>query len=342
MSTRDRRTHLTFASLAIPLVLVVGLLVWLAATDQTPGRRTSRRFQPAAGDSWPAVEPVTFDTNGLALPKKLGSLRFAVIGDVGRGDVAQYDTAAEMARWRNQFDFSLVLMLGDNMYAAGTPEDYVARFERPYKALLDAGVVFQAANGNHDPANILTYPPYHMNGNRYYTFSRDEGPLGPVAARSVRFFAIDTVTLDPDQLSWLRRELGKSDDDWEICFFHHPLYTSGRYSLAAGRLRTVLEPILVRYGADIALAGHEHFYERMIPQHGILHFTSGAGGALRVGDIRPSRLTAAGFDADTHFMLMEISGNDLYFQAIGRTGQTIDAGHVKRVDHAAPPPSTRR
>jgi hypothetical protein len=336
------RTHLTFASLAIPLTLVVALLVWFARSDQTPGRPGSRAFQPPAGDTWPAVEPVTFDTNGLALPKKLGSLRFAVMGDVGRGDVAQYDTAAEMARWRNQFDFSFVLMLGDNMYAAGTPEDYVARFERPYKPLLDAGVTFHAANGNHDPASILTYPPYHMNGNRYYTFSRTEGPLGPVAARTVRFFAVDTVMLDNDQLTWLRRELGRSDDDWEICFFHHPLYTSGRYSLAAARLRAVLEPVLVQYGADIALAGHEHFYERLIPQRGILYFTSGAGGALRVNDIRPSRLTAAGFDTDTHFILMEISGDDLYFQAISRTGKTIDAGHVKRIDHATPPPSIRR
>ena len=341
MVSRGGRTHLTFASLAVPLTLLVALLIWFTQSDQTPGRRGARTFQPPAGDTWPAVQPVTFDANGLALPKRLGSLRFAVIGDVGRGDVAQYDTAAEMARWRNQFDFSFVLMLGDNMYAAGTPDDYVARFERPYKPLLDAGVTFHAANGNHDPVNILTYPPYNMNGNRYYTFSKTEGPLGPVAARTVRFFAIDTVTLDVDQLAWLRRELGRSDDDWEICFFHHPMYTSGRYSLGSARLRAVLEPILVQYGADVALAGHEHFYERLIPQRGILHFISGGGGALRVNDIRPSRLTAAGFDTDTHFVLMEISGDDLYFQAISRTGQTVDAGHVKRTTHAAPPPSIR-
>jgi hypothetical protein len=38
------------------------------------------------------------------------------------------------------------------------------------------------------------------------------------------------------------------------------------------------------------------------------------------------------FDTDTHFMLMEISGDDLYFQTISRDGKTIDSGHVKRVD----------
>jgi hypothetical protein len=30
-------------------------------------------------------------------------------------------------------------------------------------------------------------------------------------------------------------------------------------------------------------------------------------------------------------MMMEISGDTLYFQAISRTGETIDAGEIKRV-----------
>jgi hypothetical protein len=237
-----------------------------------------------------------------------------------------------MAEWRERFDFDLVLMLGDNMYAAGTPEDYAVRFERPYKPLLDAGVEFRAANGNHDPVNILNYPPYHMGGNRYYTFTRREGPLGPLGPRTVRFFAIDTVRLDQPQLSWLRRELGASDSDWEICFFHHPLYTSGRYRSGAFRFRELLEPILVQYGADVGLAGHEHVYERIFPQRGILYFTAGSGGALRAGDVRPSYLTAAAFDTDNSFILMEISGDDLYFQTISRTGDTVDSGHVIRID----------
>ena len=77
------------------------------------------------------------------------------------------------------------------------------------------------------------------------------------------------------------------------------------------------------------------------PQKGIVHFVSGAGGALRVGDIRPSNLIGKGFDSDTHFMLMEISGDELYFQTISRKGQTVDSGHFKRREHAKPPPSIK-
>lgn len=326
---------------AAPVVVAIAGFAWWALGRPLPGGWGDEEWTPPAISGVPVVEPSPLDGDQLALPKKLGSLRFAVIGDVGRGDQRQYDTAVEMAKWRGKFDFSFVLMLGDNMYAAGTPEDYAARFERPYKALLDAGVVFYAANGNHDPVSILTYGPYNMNGHRYYWFKKNEGPLGPIAQRTVRFFAIDTVNLDQEQLSWLRRYMGESESDWEICFYHHPLYTSGRYSTSAARLRRRLEPVLVQFGADVSLSGHEHFYERVFPQRGVLYFTSGGGGALRVGDIRPTNLTAKGFDTDTHFMLMEISGDDLYFQAISRTGQTVDSGRIKRLEHPKAPPSIR-
>jgi hypothetical protein len=81
---------------------------------------------------------------------------------------------------------------------------------------------------------------------------------------------------------------------------------------------------------DLVLSGHEHFYERLQPQHGISYFTSGAAGSVRRGDIRPSAVTAHGFDQDGHFLLMEVSGNELFFQAISRTGASVDAGVIKR------------
>jgi hypothetical protein len=39
---------------------------------------------------------------------------------------------------------------------------------------------------------------------------------------------------------------------------------------------------------------------------------------------------AAGFDTDRTFMLIEISGDNLYFQTIARTGQTVDSGTLQR------------
>jgi 3',5'-cyclic AMP phosphodiesterase CpdA len=266
----------------------------------------------------------------LALPVNQGSIRFAVIGDSGRGDRWQQEVADQMVAWRTRFPFTFVLMLGDNIYGTSTPHDYELKFERPYKALLDAGVVFRAAIGNHDDPAEIHYQPFNMEGRRYYTFRENERRLSGLMGAGARFFVLDSRSFDPQQLDWLRQQLAESGTAWKICYFHHPLYTSGRYRAGARALRLILEPILVGGDVDVVLAGHEHLYERLLPQHGISYFTSGGAGSLRKGDLQPSTVHAKGFDQDYHFMLMEVTGNELYFQAISRTGVTVDAGVITR------------
>jgi hypothetical protein len=277
-----------------------------------------------------SVREVRSAPGALTLPLKDGSIRFAVIGDAGRGDRAQHEVAAQMTAWRARFPFDFVLMLGDNIYDRHTPQDYVDKFEAPYAALLQAGVTFHAAIGNHDDSAQIYYEKFNMGGRRYHTFRKSERRVQALAGAAARFFALDSRTLDREQIAWLRDALAESGSNWKICYFHHPLYTSGRYQLGARALRLAVEPILVAGGVQVVFTGHEHFYERVEPQLGILYFVSGAAGSLRRGDIHPSTLTAKGFDEDYHFMLVEISGDELYFQAITRTGATIDAGVVAR------------
>jgi predicted MPP superfamily phosphohydrolase len=95
-------------------------------------------------------------------------------------------------------------------------------------------------------------------------------------------------------------------------------------------LRVVLEPLFVRYGVNVVFSGHDHVYERIKPQKGITYFISGAGGQLRKGDVKPSEITAAQYDQDRSFMLIEVSGNDLFFQAVSRSGATVDSGVIHR------------
>ena len=266
----------------------------------------------------------------LTLPRKPGSVRFAAIGDSGRGDPPQYEVSAEMQVFHKVFSYDFVLMLGDNVYDGGTPEYYRDRFELPYKPLLDGGVKFYATIGNHDFPNQPFYPPFNMGGQRYYTFKPPSLVARLGTGDDVRFFMIDTERLDRPQLEWIDREMGQSQSDWKIPVFHRPIYTSGRYARPARGLRALLEPLFLKHGVKAAFSGHEHFYERIKPQQGITYFISGGAGSLRAGDIRPTGLTDVGFDRDYHFMLIEISGDELYFQAISRTGVTIDAGTVRR------------
>ena len=145
---------------------------------------------------------------------------------------------------RQRFQFDFVLMLGDNIYDGATPEDYRDKFEVPYRPLLDAGVKFYAARGNHDVGSQWLYPLFNTGGHRYFTFRRHGGALG---TNTVQFFAIDSVELDSEQIAWLEKELHASNADWKICFFHHPLYTSGRYAWTSRVRRRSLEPVLTRY-----------------------------------------------------------------------------------------------
>src|SRR5690348_10401021 len=92
-----------------------------------------------------AISVVVAVAQDLQLPLKANSVRFLVIGDSGTGDSEQYETAAQIIRWRQKFPFTFAIMLGDNMYGSERPQDFVKKFERPYQPLLDDKVEFNAA-----------------------------------------------------------------------------------------------------------------------------------------------------------------------------------------------------
>ena len=245
-------------------------------------------------------------------------LRFAAIGDNGTGDLAQYAVADQMARSHTSFPFDFVIMLGDNMYGRQSPGDFVIKFERPYAALLGAGVKFIASLGNHDDQTNRNYKGFNMNGERYFTYVR-----GPV-----RFFVLDTNFMDAKQLAWLDESLKVSDTQWKIAYFHHPLYSDAGRHGSDVQLRVILEPRFVKGGVDVVFSGHDHVYERFKPQKDITYFVAGSGGQLARGDVRRSALAAAVYDQDNAFMLVEVKGSDLSFQAISRLGQEVDRGVV--------------
>ena len=261
----------------------------------------------------------TATAQDLFLPNRKDSLHFAVIGDSGTGERNEYEVARQMVAFRAKFPYAMVLMMGDNLYGGESPQDYKAKFEEPYQDLLAAGVKFYATLGNHDDPKQRFYKPFNMNGQRYYTFKAND---------RVRFFVLDSNYMDPEQLNWLAKELKGSNSPWKICFFHHPLYSSGKQHGSDADLRRFLEPLFLEYGVKVVLAGHEHFYERLKPQKGIYYFISGGSAKLRRDNIARTNLTAKGFDQDNHFMLMEIDGDTLYYQTISRPGATIDTGVV--------------
>jgi len=275
-----------------------------------------------------AVPPAS--TQELRLPVKGGSIRFAVIGDTGTASTAQYDIGKQMVAYRSKFPFDFVIMVGDNLYGgSASADDFKTKFEGPYAQLLGGKVKFYAALGNHDNPSERNYKDWNMDGQRYYTWRASPGGLAKIGSPGVRFFALDSNYMDKPQLDWVEAELKKSSSEWKIAFFHHPLYSSGKTHGSSLDLRQQLEPLFMKYGVTLVFSGHDHFYERIKVQNGIYYWVCGAGGSLRKGDIdRGTGLSDVGFDSDYSFMMVEIDGNDMYFQAVSRTGQTIDSGVV--------------
>lgn len=302
-------------------VLLVAVCVFALA-----GHLRLAEANPRAGDTFvPSTSVPQAAPAGkldIRIPLQDKSVRFAVIGDSGTGDRAQYEVAQRMEAYREATKFDFVIMLGDNIYGSHSPKDFVKKFEQPYKPLLDAGVKFYASLGNHDdPDNERLYKPFNMGGERYYAFRKGEAA----------FFALDSNYMDPKQLSWLEQSLKDSQGTWKICFFHHPLYNDGRHHGADADLRSQVLPLFQRYGVNAVFSGHEHVYQRIKPENNIYYFVLGNSGKLMTHDFGAPRERVKGFDTDQSFMLVEIAGDKLYFQTIARSGETIDSGELPRI-----------
>jgi predicted MPP superfamily phosphohydrolase len=303
-------------SALVPLLVLIVIGCGSASTERLPaapprGPASVVETQPAAA--------------GLALtvPNRADSAKFAVLGDFGTGSREQYDLANVMKRVHDQYPYDFVVLVGDNLYGSERPQDFKKKFEDPYKPLLDAGVKFYASLGNHDAREQRYYKLFNMDGKLYYSFKPNN--------QSVRFFALESTYLDPDQVAWFEKELQGSNSDWKIPYFHHPPYSSGDRHGSDTRLREVLEPLFIKYNVSVVFTGHDHFYERVKPQKGIVYFVVGSGGQLRRGNIdKGSGLTAAGNDQEQAFMICEINGDQMWFDAISRAGKVFDSGVITR------------
>lgn len=268
----------------------------------------------------------------IRLPLLPKSVRFAVIGDSGTGGREEYELAQQMELYHEKVGFDFVIMLGDNIYGGHRPADFRKKFEIPYHALLDAGVKFYASLGNHDdPNDEPLYKPFNMDGKRYYTFKKG----------GVKFLALDSNYMDPKQLDWLGQSLQESKAKWKIAYFHHPLYSNGRKHGPDLDLRTQLVPLFRQYGVNVVFSGHEHVYERIVPENSTYYFILGNSGKLVTHDFKSSAGMAKGFDTDRAFMLIEIAGDEIYFQTISRAGRTIDAGQLTRLGNFDPTANVR-
>lgn len=254
---------------------------------------------------------------------RIGPYRFVAFGDWGAGTPFQKAVAAQLNREFVLHPFDAVLLLGDNFYPDGNVAKYGQRyFTDMYPELINAGVRFIVALGNHD--TIFGHQEDQIR------FFKMPGHYYAVQKPGIEFLVIDTNNFAKSkvQQQWLIKTLDASKSPWKVVIGHHPIYSSGEHGMNVG-LKQTLEPILIKSHTDLYLAGHDHDYERFSPIQGVQHIVSGGGGAyLRNFE---TNLPASVIRVKAnHFLAFELSGLVLKMRAIDKTGKVIDEAEWKK------------
>jgi hypothetical protein len=313
----SRRQFLAAGLGAAGVLATGGLLVdqaWplIRREDLIPGRAPDNRLVPEA---WPIGSDV---------------LTFAAIGDNGSGGRQAMAVAEEMARTYAMAPYGLVSLLGDICYYGRIRDRFDDVFIRPMRPLIDAGVTFELAVGNHDgqlhfsdvsleeiddTLALLGTPA------RYY--STTHGP--------VDFFYLDsslpsfTGTAGEEQLDWLDSMLAASSNQWKVVCLHHPPFSSGHHGPTWWTAET-LPPIMERRGVDLVLAGHDHHYERTHPIGGTTYVVSGGG--CKTTEVHATSITAAA-KSTLEFLHVDVRGDLLSATAIRPDGGTVDTFELR-------------
>ena len=206
---------------------------------------------------------------------------FAAIGDSGSGGRQAMAVAEQLALSYRRAPFGLVALLGDICYYGPIRHRFDDVFVQPMSPLIDAGVGFELAIGNHDgglfyddQALAEIEDTLELLGTPGRYFKATHGPAD--------FFYLDSsapAILGPDgavQLEWLDDSLSSATSQWRIVALHHPIYSSGSHG-PTPRLDELVEPVLRRHHVDLVMAGHDHHYERTLPVDGITYVVSGGG-----------------------------------------------------------------
>jgi 3',5'-cyclic AMP phosphodiesterase CpdA len=233
---------------------------------------------------------------------------FVAFGDSGAGGADQLAVLEQM----QTVPLRLLLHTGDIAYESGTMAEFESNFFAVYAPLLRSFPAFPSI-GNHDDSSIFRQVydlPWSGPGN-WYSFDYGD----------VHFVALDTNHVDQEQAAWLEEDLAANQRDWVVVYGHHPPFSSGEHG-STSSMRDTFVPIFERHHVDLVLSGHDHDYERMLPQNGVEYVVTGGGGR-GTRAVGTSSFTAFS-EQVLNFVFVEVQGDELLLHAIDGEGTEFD------------------
>lgn len=308
-----------------------------ASADATPGVEafTHRATATAIDPTLPMRYRVGSEASGwsavnVVQPTPTGDFSFVHFGDHGTSHRAQMLTQRVL-----EDEFDLLLMAGDLSYANGNQPIWDTWFDQ--NEALFSQKVLMAAPGNHEEEddagntfkNRFTHPnPWTGNvfgsnaGSTFYSFDYNRVHFLVTTAGAL----INDLTL-PEELLAIETDLAMAaarraagDIDFIVVMQHFTIWTDqdGRSPMNP-TLVALEENIIVRYGVDLLLVGHDHVYQRSVPMafglpnpFGYVQMMVGTGGAsIRIFDGDGPQIWSAKQFVGVGYCRYEVRGNKI-------------------------------
>lgn len=215
-----------------------------------------------------------------------------------------------------------VFTAGDNAYESGTARDFALCFGPSWgdsAKLIMRNI--RPAVGNHEHRSGEATPYYLYFGKAagspktgYYSY--DIGAWHAIVLNSEIIVNTGEFT-DAErsaQEDWLKKDLSANHQLCTVAYWHHPRFTSGWHGSDA-RLGPIWR-ILYDGGADVVINGHDHDYERFLPQtpeavsdtvRGLTEFVVGTGGGDLRGFGSPVPLKNSAFQVQGHYGVLKLT-----------------------------------
>jgi Calcineurin-like phosphoesterase len=258
--------------------------------------------------------------------------KVVVVGDIACPPAAATTSSrcrqGATARLARRLKPRRVLAVGDLQYDKGELKNFRRSYDKSWGRLKQ---ITRPVPGNHE---------YYTSGaSGYYTYFGLTSPgYRAVRIGTWRVYLLNSVCSEIDcaaERVWLRQDMNANPVRCSAVVMHYPRYSSGEHGSDPGMTR--FWRIAHRHGADVALAGHDHDYERFAPMDavgnvrrgGLRSFVVGTGGK----SLYRKKSSATGsryFRADKFGVLLMRLGDGRYswrFRALG--GTVRDSGSAR-------------
>ncbi|MCY7400456.1 MAG: metallophosphoesterase [Nocardioides sp.] len=252
---------------------------------------------------------------------QVAQTRIAIAGDTGTGTAVEEATAERMARQAGPDGYDGLLLLGDLVYDEGDPALVDTVVTGPFRAVLAGGAELVPVLGNHDHGSGRADEVLQRLGRSRGWYTEQVG--------SVRLVVLDTEQVqDPAQTQWLSQVLAESQPSgtWTIVAMHRPAYSAGQHGSSLD-VRHAWSDLFARYDVPLVLAGHDHDYQRSVPQDGVVYVVSGAGAKLRPTG---SQDFTAVSTSTLHYVDLAAYPDRLDLTAVDQTGDLVDEFTITR------------